>query len=117
MDPLKLVNESIVFTFDGKDYEIKKANLGQVIKFQRKAKEIAAENDAAGDLLMAANAIFLALKPYAPELTEDEVLEKCPGDLNVMDTLEQLGFMSQEKAKLARRVQENLAGQTKETEG
>ena len=61
MDALALTNVETPFTFNGKEYQVKKANLQQVIQFQRQAKVIGDEKDAGGDLRMVAYAIFLAL--------------------------------------------------------
>lgn len=114
MDPIKLTNASIPFTFDGKEYEVKKANLQQVILFQRRAKEIGDEKDAGGDLLMASYALWLILRESDPTLTEDNILNKCPGDLDVMAILSQLGFMSQQKVELMNRVRDTLASKPEE---
>jgi hypothetical protein len=111
MDPIKLTNVSTSFEFNGTKYEVKKATLQQVIQFQRKVAEISAAKDAGGDLLMAAYAIWIILNAQDKNITEQEVLDNCPGDINVTEVFLQLGFMSQQKVDLTRRVQAVLATQ------
>ncbi len=108
MNALSLTNVETPFTFNGKDYQIKKANLQQVILFQRQAKVIGEEKDAGGDLRMLAYAIYLALNAIDKNVTEDYILENCPGDIDVVAVLTQLGFMNQQKAELMTKLRDAL---------
>lgn len=107
-DGMNLINREMPFSFAGQEYEIKRATLQQVIEFQRRAKEIGDENDAGGDLRIAAYAIFLILNGQDKNITEDFVVNNCPGDLDVMDALAKLGFMSQQKVEAMDRVRNAL---------
>ena len=108
MESISLINPSFSFTFNGKDFAVKKASLTQVIQFQRKAKEIGDQKDAGGDLLIGAYAIFLILNGVDKNITEEYVQENCPGDLDIMDIISKLGFMNQQKAEMARKTRDAL---------
>jgi hypothetical protein len=98
MDGINLTNTEFPFTFGGKEYAVKKANLSQVILFQRKAKEIVDKQDAGGDLMIVAFGIYLILNGVDKNITEEFVNENCPGGLDKMQTLVDLGFTSPPKA-------------------
>jgi hypothetical protein len=108
MEALSLTNVDIPFTFNGKEYKIKKANLQQVIQFQRKAKEITDEKDAGGDLRMVAYSIYISLNAIDKNITEDQILTECPGDLDIMSVLSQLGFMNQQKVEAMQKLRNAL---------
>lgn len=95
-DAITLTNTTIPFTFDGKEYQVKRANLNQIIQWQRKAFEIGKENDAGADPRIAAYAIWVILNSVDKNITEEDVLEKCPA-VELSDVLITLGFMSQQK--------------------
>ena len=96
------------YPFAGKTYKIKRASLKQVMDFQRKAGEITKENDPAGDLRMAAYAIYLVLHTIDPTVTEEHILDNAPGDLDVMDTLVKLGFINQQKVDMMNKIRNSL---------
>lgn len=104
-----LTNIEFDFLFNGKTYKIKKATLRQVIDFQRKVADITKDKDPSGDLRMAAYAIYLALHAIDNTITEDDVLDKMPGDIDVMDVFARLGFMSQQKVELMAKLRNSLA--------
>lgn len=104
MDGLTLTNAEFPLEFNGKTYQVRKANLRQVMLFQRRVKEITDEKDPAADLRMAAYALFLVLSPLEPSMTEDSVADECPGDLDVVSTLSTLGFMSRQKVEALGRI-------------
>lgn len=108
MDGINLVNAEIPFTFNGQEYKVKKANLQQVIQFQRKAKEVGDSGDAGGDLALAAYALSLVLSGY-PDMTEEYILANFPGDLDSMQILGELGFLSQQKVAAMDRLRNALA--------
>lgn len=106
MESITLVNVNFPFSFDGKEYHVKKANLEQVILFQRKSAEIA--GDASVDLMMAAYAIYLILYAVDKNVTEEFVKENCPGDIDVVAILSQLGFMNQQKVEAMQKLRNAL---------
>lgn len=108
MEPIQLTNTETKFTFGGKEYTVKKANLAQVIQFQREAKTIQDSKDAGGDLLIAASAIAIILNVQDKNITKESVLQDCPGDIDVMGVLVQLGFLNQQKAELMKKVRDAL---------
>ena len=107
MDGLELVNAEIPFAFAGKEYRVKRANLSQVIQFPRKAKDVS--GDGGGDLLLVAFAVFLILYAVDKNITEEFVLENCPGDIDAVEMLARLGFMSQQKMEVMRNARNVLA--------
>lgn len=97
MDSFSLINEPFPFSFAGKEYQVKKANLGQVMQFQRRSKEIYTEGDAAGDVRIMVYAIYLTLNAADSTVTEKYVEDNARGDLDFLDVISTLGFMSQQK--------------------
>lgn len=95
-DAIKLTNTTIPFEFNGKEYQVKRANLSQIIDFQRKGYEIGKEQDAGSEPRLAAYAIFLVLNAVDKNITEQEVLDNCP-EVDLAEITVQLGFMSQQK--------------------
>lgn len=107
---LNLTNPEFTFTFDNKDYTIKKASMRQVIAYQERIKELQKDSnsDSSGQLKAAAYAVFLLLKPKMDDLTEDGVLDSMRGDVDLLDLLVQLGFMNPEKALMAKSLQSGV---------
>lgn len=106
-DGLKLTNSKIKVEFDGKEYEVNRANLALIAELQRKGVEIAKEKDAGADSRLAAYAIYLVLKPALPELTEDEVFQKSPA-IELQDVLVALGFVNQQKMAILQKMRNVL---------
>lgn len=107
-----LTNTEFDFPFAGKTYKVKKASLKQVIDFQRKVSQITSEKDAAGDLRMAAYAIYLALHAVDTTVTEEYVIENCPGDIDIMDIFSSLGFISRQKVEMMEKLRNSLASKS-----
>lgn len=103
-----LTNNEFDYPFAGKTYKVKKATLKQVIDFQRKQFEIANEKDPAGDLRMASYAIYVILHSIDPTITEDFVTDNAQGDMDFMDVIAKLGFMSQQKVEMMNRLRNSL---------
>ena len=103
-----ITNSEFTFPFAGKDYRIKRATLRQVMDFQRKVSEITKQEDAAGDLRIVAYAIYLALNAVDKNVTEDFVLDNADGDMDVIDVLKTLGFMSQQKVAMMGKIRNSL---------
>jgi|ERR1035437_965357 hypothetical protein len=102
-----LVNGEFTFHFAGKDYTVRKASLDKAVQYQQKAKELSTNPDPTGmDLKLAAFCIYLILKDKDPEITEQFVLENTPGDIDVLECLTTLGFISQKKAETTRLIEE-----------
>lgn len=112
MDSILLTNLEIPFEFAGKSYLVRKANIQQVISFQRKAAEIGKTVDPGGDLLIAAYAIYLVLNAADKNVTEEFVAGNCPGDVDVTDILAKLGFLSQQKVEIMNKAKNALGLQT-----
>lgn len=109
MDGLTLTNAEFPLEFNGQTYQVKKANLRQMMLFQRRTKEITDEKDAAIDARMLAYALFLVLSPLDGSITEEYVENNCPGDLDLIDTLSKLGFMSPQRTAAMNRLREVVA--------
>lgn len=112
MDPKIIANAPFKFEFADKTYEVKKANIRQAILFQDRVKELTDSKDSSTDLRMAAYAIFLALHDVDKNVTEDFVFDNAPGDIDVMETIATLGFMSQQKVAAMKRIRDTLAPQS-----
>jgi hypothetical protein len=96
MDSLNLTNEEFDFVFDGVAYRVKKANLQQVILLQKRLADVN-DTGAIGMLQTVAYAIYLILNSVDKNITEEYVLERCPGSFDAVDFLIQLGFSYQQK--------------------
>lgn len=103
-----MTNTEFDYPFAGKNYKVKKATLRQVIEFQRKQFEIAAKKDPAGDLMMASFAIYIILHSADATVTEDFVTDNAPGDMDFMDVIAKLGFMSQQKVEMLTKIRNSL---------
>lgn len=104
-----LTNTDFEFEFGGQKYTLKRASLRQVMEWQRQSVEINKVNDGTTDLKLAAKAIYLALQTVDKNITEDDVLDKTPGDIDVIATLQLLGFMSQQKVGAMQKLRDALA--------
>ena len=106
-----LTNAVFDFPFGGKIYKLKKANLRQVIEWQKKIVEMSKNGSTATNGEMLASALYVALHTADPIVTEDYILDNSQGvsDLGFNETL-QLGFLSQQKA-VVNRKQNELANQ------
>jgi len=104
-DLIELVNPEIDFTFAGKVYKIKKANIKKALSYQQKIKELTDDKATSVDLLLVSHCIFLCLKDIEPTITEDWVQENTPGDVDVAEVLTTLGFMNPKQRDLVRNLQ------------
>lgn len=106
-DALKLTNSKVSFEFDGKAYEVDRANLTKVIAFSQKTVELSKEKTVGLDERLAAFAIYLVLKDHIDGLTEEQVLEKCPA-VELQEVLVILGFVSQQKMAVLQKMRDLL---------
>ena len=102
----QLVNPEFTFNFAGKEYRVKKANLEKAVLYQQKIKELEQTKDAASDLKLAAFCIYVVIKDVDKDITEKFVFENAPADLNVIECLTMLGFMSPQRMELAKKLEE-----------
>ena len=106
---LDLTNPEFTFKFDGQDFLMRKASIRQVIAYQQRVLQIQKESAQGGaEYRAAAFAVFLLLKEKDSELTEEAVLDKMRGDIDLLDLLAQLGFMNPEKVQLAKDLQNGV---------
>lgn len=117
MESFSLINEEIQFPFGGQNRTVKKANLNQVMQFQRRAREINKTGDAAADLQLISYAIYLVLYAVDKAITEEYVSENARGDLDFVDVMATLGFMNQQKIATMRRARNLLENPKGETMG
>lgn len=103
---LDLVNSNIKVRFKGRDYEVSKANIRQVVQYHERVKQLRGKEG--GDQYLVAYCLSLLLKKEIPDITEDMVLDDSRGDIDVMEALTYLGFMSPDKLEMAKRLQERL---------
>lgn len=88
----KLTNPEFPFEFDGKTYQIKKANLGTYVQWQKKSQEILATKSPTAEIEVLGYAIYLILKDKIEGLTPEQVLNNITMDIDVLKCLEVLGF-------------------------
>ncbi len=112
-DAIKLTNTEIPFEFNGKEYQVKRASLSQIIAFQQKGYEIGKEAKPGAEERTAAYAIFLVLNAVDKNITEDFVLDNCP-EVDFADIVVRLGFMNQQKMDSLLKLQNVLVTKTPE---
>lgn len=117
MDALKLISAPFPLDFAGEKFEVKKANLEKVILFQTRFTELTEKKDPALESKMAGYCIFLALQGVKEGVTEQWVLDNCPGDISMIDVVDQLGFMNGQKVALLRAILQRNAPGTKTQAG
>ncbi len=93
----QLVNPPFSFTWNEKTYEVKKANLSQVVLYQARVKQIIDEKKDGAEALIAAYCIWLILKDKEDGLTEQFILDNTPGAIDLVDLLTTLGFVKPTK--------------------
>lgn len=101
---LNLVNPEFKISFMEKDYQLRKATLDKAVQYQQKIKET--ENDPAQDSKLIAFCIFIMLKEKEPDLTEQQVFENLPADLDYLEVLTMLGFINPSRLAVVRATQE-----------
>lgn len=106
----KLINPQFTFEFMGKSYEIRKATLDKAIQYQQKVKDL--KEDPGADAKIMAYCIYIMLKDQIPELTEDQVLQNTPADLDGLELLCQLGFIHPSKLEVAKAIQAKILNQS-----
>ena len=90
----KLTNPSFDFEWNGAVYHVKKANLQKVVQYQQRARELVEQGSKGTEIKLAAYALYLVLLDVKPDVTEQEVLDNTPGDIDVLDLLVRLGFLN-----------------------
>ncbi len=100
-DLTKIINPEFSFSYNGKDYQIRKASLRKVIQYQEKVKELTDAKQVGIDYQLVAYCLYLVLKDIEPLLTEEEVLNTVPGDIEILDVLTTLGFLTPSQKELA----------------
>ena len=98
----RLVNPEFDFEFMGKVYTLRKATLDKAIQYQTKLKELS--GDSASDAKLISFCIYIMLKDQNSELTEEIVLNNIPADIDALEVLTILGFMSPTKLNEAKEI-------------
>lgn len=104
MDALKLINAEFPLDFGGETYQVKKANLEKVILFQTRFNDLTEAKDPAYESKMAGYCLYLVLRDVKKDVTEEWVSQNVPGDITMIDVIEQFGFMNQQKVALLRAI-------------
>jgi hypothetical protein len=108
---VSLINPKFTFQFGDKEYQVRKANMTQVIQFQQRAAELLEDTKIpppARDAEMLAYCIFLLLKNIDQEVTEQFVKDNLPGNADGLDILVKMGFIDPQKLELVKKAQERL---------
>ena len=95
-----LTNPAIEFDVAGRKFEVKQANLGMLVLFRKYMTTLDA-GDSTQDILLAVKAIYLVLKDKYSDVTEEWLLENLPANIETLEVLVKLGFMTPQKAELA----------------
>jgi hypothetical protein len=102
----KIVNPEFTFEFNGKEYRIRKANMDKAIAYHQRIQNT---KDLPGkDFKLVCYCIYLVLKDKEPDLTEQNIIDNTPADLDILECLTTLGFISPKNMEIGRKVEENL---------
>lgn len=104
----RLVNPEFDFEFMGQTYRVRKANLDKAIQYQKKIKELSEAKDDTPTLSIVAFCIYIVLKDKVADLTEDVVRQNVSADVDPLDVLTTLGFISPDKKEKVRIVEEAI---------
>lgn len=103
MDTLiKLTNPEFPLEFAGVTYNVRKANLDKVVKYMQRMEEYRASGEPAtvtGPKIIS-YCVWLILSTVKPDLTEQEVYDNIPGDVDATQLLVQLGFLNPKRAEM-----------------
>ena len=88
----RLVNPPFQFEWNGKTYEVKKANLMQVVSYQTRVKQLLETKEDGAEAKIAAYVIYLMIKDQEQGLTEQMVMENTSGTVDLFELLVTLGF-------------------------
>lgn len=93
---LKLTNAPFEIEFNGKTYQIRKANLEQVGKFMERAAKYTDEKVpiTVSWVRLVSYALYLVLSPIDQILTEEFISQNTPGNCNHVEVLTTLGFFT-----------------------
>jgi hypothetical protein len=101
-----LVNSEFDFSWNGQVYRIRKANLDKAVQYQKKAKELGDAKDPSADIKLAAYCIYIVLKDKDASITEQSVIENTPADIDVIECLTNLGFISPKRMEAVNKIRE-----------
>jgi hypothetical protein len=104
----ELVNPEFDFRFAGKTYHVRKANIEHAILYQKRVQELMEKKEAGVELRLASYCIYLILRESDPNITEDFVAKNTPAEIDVIDILTTLGFMTPQKAEQAKGLQKAM---------
>lgn len=104
----KLANPEFTFELDGKEYRVRKANLDKAIMYQKRLRELNDAKDDSAHLSIVAYCTYLVLRDCDPSMTEEKVRGLLPADIDPLDILSTLGFISPAKAEKAKAIEEAL---------
>ena len=102
----KLLNPAFSFEFGGKTFEVKKANLEMAIQYQNKVRELKDSKNA--EIELASYCIYLVIKKSDPTVEESWVKENTPADIEFLDCLATLGFISQKRVEIAKKINQEV---------
>jgi hypothetical protein len=102
---LELVNPEFDLKFKGETYRVRKATLDKAVQYQQKVKDLQESKEAGSDLKLIAFCIYIMLKDNLPDLTEQEVLNNTPADIDAMECLAMLGFINPRKVEIAKKLE------------
>ncbi len=94
-----LVNPEFDFSWNGTVYHVRKANLEKIVMYQERAKSLAEIKDVSGEIKLTGYCIYLILRDVIPDITEQQIMEQAPGDIDTLGTMLNLGFLNPMRMK------------------
>lgn len=100
---LKLTNPKFQIEFDGKLYEVRKANLDKVVRYMQKIEDFRGNGKPAAENMveLVTFCVWLILNEVDPSLTEAYIKENLTGDIDAAELLVNLGFLNPKRATVA----------------
>ena len=101
-----LTNPEFTLQFAGKDYQVRKATLRQVAEYQQKVQELSKNPSPSNDVEIVAFCLYTILTKADSNVTLDFIKDNVRGDIDVLEVLAMLGFMSPLQIEKTKLVQE-----------
>jgi hypothetical protein len=106
-----LINPKFVFKFGDKEYQVKKANIEQVVQYQLRVEDLNKDTtklSSVKELEIMVYCVYLLLRVDDPTVTEDYVRNNLPGGLDGLTLLTTLGFIDPARLQLVQKLKEKL---------
>ena len=111
----KLVNPEFDFNWNGTVYQIKKATLSDVVAYQKKMEELMQSKESGWQVRLVSYCLYLALRNKIQGLTEEQILDNTPADVDSIKLLTMLGFLKPTKMETTTQINQLIIDESLST--